>query len=355
MSQFQFRNLLRKYLNGQATETELRLIDRWYDRLNADVTDQFTEPEQARLKARMWQQIDGQTADVTPDETPVRPLHEPRRMAGSWLSGSFWRVAAAAVVLIAGGWYGWVAYQNNQPVAFRGELAQLSERLTEQRNTTGKPLTLRLSDGSFIDLMPQSAIRYPQAFAADSRTIYLTGTAFFNISKDARRPFRIFTNKVVTQVLGTSFWVKAAHRDDRVAVEVRTGKVSVYERPGATAKPIGVVLTPNQKVTVSTGGAPWKTGLVARPLVIQPEERPVSTLSFAFAETPLSTVLDKLSKAYGIELTVANPKLETCTFSGNISRLPFYTQLELICKTIGASYDVQGTRIVIQGRGCADR
>ena len=363
MSQFQFRNLLRKYLNGQATENEIRLIGRWYDRLNENVADQFTEQEQARLKARMWQQIEHKTTEPSPAEPPIIPLPvtQPTQVDW-WRNTGFWRMAAAALVVLVGGWYGWTTYQQQQQTAFRGELAQLSAALTERRNTTQEPVTLTLPDGSQISLMPRSAVRYPQVFAADKRDIYLTGDAFFSISKDVHRPFRVFSEKVVTQVLGTSFWIKAADQSDHVEVEVRTGKVAVYKRPALAAQdqsaqiqPAKVVLTPNQKVTVDARNESWRTGLVARPLVIKTDEaQPVSDVSFEFSETPLSTVLSRLSVAYGIDITATNQAIKTCTFSGDISRLPFYTQLDLICKAVGASYDVQGTRIQIQGRGCTD-
>lgn len=51
----EFHQLLRRYLDGNATPDELHLIDRWYDSLNESVASEFTPAEQARLKARMWQ------------------------------------------------------------------------------------------------------------------------------------------------------------------------------------------------------------------------------------------------------------------------------------------------------------
>jgi heme oxygenase len=73
-----------------------------------------------------------------------------------------------------------------------------------------------------------------------------------------------------------------------------------------------------------------------------------------FSETPLLTVLEGLSQTYGIEMDLANPGLSACTFSGNLTGLPLYTQLDLLCRAMGANYVVRGTRILISGPGCTN-
>ena len=155
----------------------------------------------------------------------------------------------------------------------------------------------------------------------------------------------------------TSFWMKTAPDADRVDVDVITGKVSVFARNAVTDVPAakhisrGVVLTPNQKVTVF-GEDLWQTGLVAKPEPIKPDVPTAPATVLTFNDVPLPTVLGRLSEVYGIDLDLANAGLASCTFSGNISNLPLYTQLELICRAVGADYAVRGTRILISGRGC---
>ncbi|MBO0937016.1 FecR domain-containing protein [Fibrella sp. HMF5335] len=358
MTQSQVKQLLRRYLDGQASDEELRLIDRWYDSLNESVAYQFSADEQSRIKARMWATIEAKTTTDALVETPVRPLNTGSRTP-FWRRS--WTVAAAAAALLVGGWLGWRAIHTPvvPPGQFRGELATVSAGLVERNNTTSHALRLILSDGSSVVLTPNSAVRYPARFAADHRDVYLTGSAFFSVSKDPQRPFRVSTDRVVTQVLGTSFWMKTTPDADRVDVDVITGKVSVFARKPAANAPTakqaspGVVLTPNQKVTVF-GDDLWQTGLVAKPEPIRPDvpDAPAPVVALSFDEVPLSTVLDRLSNIYGIDMDLANGGLSACTFSGNISNLPLYTQLDLICRAVGADYAVRGTRILISGRGC---
>ncbi|WP_375445047.1 FecR family protein [uncultured Fibrella sp.] len=359
-----FKDLLRRYLDGQSTEAELRLIDTWYDALNEDVTYQFTPAEQARLKARMWAQIEERTVPEGDEvETPILPLPV-RRQSVAWFQRRSWQVAASLLLLAGVGWFGWQARNDSSAdvLAFQGDLATASAGMPERHNATDKPITLRLPDGSTVYLTPHSTLRMATTLATGERVVYLAGDAFFSIAKNPHRPFRVVTDQVETQVLGTSFWVHAAGRANQVDVEVVTGKVQVYERTrqagsgkrGDVGR--GVVLTPNQMVTI-TDKEHWQTGLIAQPVPIKPELASESTVdpvtSLTFSDVPLTLVCQRLTKLYGIELDLANIDLASCTFSGDLSRQSLYTQLDLICTTINARYDVRGTHILISGRGCS--
>jgi hypothetical protein len=67
---------------------------------------------------------------------------------------------------------------------------------------------------------------------------------------------------------------------------------------------------------------------------------------------PLSEVLRSLEDVYGIEMIVENESLYKCLFTGDISKQNLYTKLDIICKTINASYELVGTKIMIRGKGC---
>ena len=364
MTLVEFNNLLRRYLDEESTPDEQAQIDRWYDSLNAEVVHQFTPDEQARLKNRMWSKIAAQTtADpvVAPPAFVLNPT-EPRGLSGFWR----WPQTRAAVliVLFLGSWFGYSQWQagGEKPgryVRFRGELANVSKGLTERQNNTDHGITARLADGSTVYLTPQSALRVAPSLSTGERLVYLAGTAFFTVAKDPRRPFRVITEHIETQVLGTSFWIHAGGEARQVDVEVTTGKVQVYERTqrGGNPQSRGVVLTPNQMVTV-TDGQHWQTGLVANPTPVEPPNGATPTgtgkaTGFVFSDTPLSAVCQRIKDAYGIDMDLAGTDLASCTFSGDLSGYPLYTQLDLICAAINADYHIRGTHILISGRGCA--
>ncbi len=370
MSQLQFRKLLHKYLRGQATDTDLSLIDRWYDTLGKDVESDFSEGEQARLKAQMWHRI--QVAKITADnqpDAPVRALHDSARphqqqSSVSGLGQSFvWRGAVAAVLLLIGGWFLWQQIgPANAPVTDAIELQRAG--LIEYHNEATQPKLLLLSDGSRVWLNQGGRLQVARTFAPDKRDVFLQGNAFFAVQKNPDKPFFVYAGRSVTRVLGTSFWVKAANPAEQVEVAVHTGRVSVSEQvPVEAVNPKqtdteanGVVLTPNQRVTFHAEQSHFVTNLVARPEVVKDEyDAPPPAISFAYEAAPLRAVLEQMQQAYGIEMLTANPALNNCLFSGNITGLPMHTQLEVICRTVGANYAVRGTRIVLSGEGCAGK
>jgi hypothetical protein len=50
---------------------------------------------------------------------------------------------------------------------------------------------------------------------------------------------------------------------------------------------------------------------------------------------------------------VENESIYNCLFTGDISHQNLYTKLDIICKTLNASYEVVGTKILIHGIGCS--
>lgn len=111
-------------------------------------------------------------------------------------------------------------------------------------NGKGQPtLVTTFEDGSVIYLSEQASLAYPSHFAQDKREVSLNGDAFFDVSKNATRPFIVYTQTTMIEVLGTSFNVRSKD-SERFSLSVRTGKVkvtskidqrSVYVEAGETA------------------------------------------------------------------------------------------------------------------------
>ena len=92
-------------------------------------------------------------------------------------------------------------------------------------------LSLTLADGSKVTLGALSQIDV--SFTEDRRQVDLNhGQAFFEVSKDASRPFYVSTKSAVVRVVGTRFDVR---RDkDEIKVSVEEGIVEVVRKSGRT-------------------------------------------------------------------------------------------------------------------------
>jgi ferric-dicitrate binding protein FerR (iron transport regulator) len=94
-----------------------------------------------------------------------------------------------------------------------------------------------LTDGSIIDINRHSTLSYPEQFNSKVRNVTLTGEAFFEVSKEKKRPFIIHTDNMNIRVLGTSFNIKAYPKSTINEVTVENGMVEVSSVNGMS-KPI---------------------------------------------------------------------------------------------------------------------
>ena len=125
------------------------------------------------------------------------------------------------------------------------------------------------------------------------------GEAFFEVCHDARHPFSVLTDQVVSTVLGTSCRVRAVAGQPNVRVEVRTGAVRVSPRTNAAGAPAAasMVVRPNQQAVYSpTHRQRWRE-LVARP--VQRRAREARDTFLQGAETVVERQLRVLAKGQG--------------------------------------------------------
>ena len=235
--------------------------------------------------------------------------------------------------------------------------------MLERTNTTTRPMSLSLEDGSFVTLDPGSKLVCPAHFPTDRREVYLEGGGFFKVSKSARQPFYVYYGSFVTHVLGTSFTIRMDKRQEQLEVDVLTGKVEVYKRPRITSaadeheQGDRVILTPNQRAVYRESEQRFETSLVEKPKPVRPDTATMETSAgdpgaTVFNTATLSDIIRSFEKIYAIDIEVESEGISNCHFSGDLSNMDLYKQLDVICQSLNMSYEVIGTRILIRGRGC---
>ena len=273
------------------------------------------------------------------------------------VSPQVWRWAAAAVVVLSLGWWGYQKLAERPATIAVRHVNERPSLPTEAAGTVMEEVThaterrVTLPDGSVVTLAPYSYLRYALPFGKTDRTVALTGQAFFNVIPNTHSPFFVFTDAVVTRVLGTSFTVM--NRTGQLAkVIVRTGRVSVYNRQtfktGSKASTMGLVLVPNQQATFQQAD-----GLLIRSLIEKPLPLPnkvVNTLDFE--NQPVSEVIDALVKTYGIPITYDQERLGRCRVTVTLEKEPLFDQLALLSKLLDGRYEVIDATIYLYADGC---
>lgn len=344
-----FHDLLTRYVNGCCTQEEIEKINQWYEEI-ADKDLELDQAERKLMHTRILASVQNEFSGNP------KPLRQHRYL----LSHPFFKVAAAVIILaVSGIWILTVQDSSRQDSSM--EIAMLSSDVVFENQTESSKL-YTLPDGSTVLLEAAGKIHFRKNFLAGKREVYLTGKAFFDIVKESARPFYVYSGKIATRVLGTSFFVDAPANARKVEVKVITGKVSVFqisangssknEKPSTinNSTTNGVVLSPNQKVEYFIEAGHWVTGLVEAPVPVKSIDE--KTLSFVFANTPMKDVLTDINERYGIEVMTENEKIYECTFTGDVSRMSLYDMLDVISNSIGSTYEVKGTRILVSGKGC---
>lgn len=348
MTEAEFEDLHQRYLDGTSRPGEREIIERWSEQLGAPENLVLPQAEHEQVRATMWHQIEHITQGDRGHEAAA--IGRVRRHPAAFWHTPVVRWAAAALLVLG------VAFA---VILFRPQRSAPSANIAatgwvQQHNAGSQARQFTLADGSRVTLYPGSSLHYETNLAGVRREVRLKGEAFFQVAKNPARPFLVYTEQLVTTVLGTSFRVKAytGHPNE---VAVQEGRVSVQVRHGADlgATPVqpaagGVLLLPNQQVAYSTlTPHALHKQLVSNPVVLAPQV-------FTFEKQPVIEVLQALEKAYGVSILYDKKKLAGCTVTVTFYQESLYEKLDVLSRALGASYSVaDNAQLQFHSNGCA--
>jgi transmembrane sensor len=331
------KELLRKYLNGTATPEETKLVDDWYSSLSGeDKIDRLSDVDRTRLRNEYWEGIKS------------RMKRSSSKQKTLWVGWMALAAAVSGIVVLV-----YFFLPSFQKLDSSGPFSEVSEAnaFTESiKNSTDEAREITLPDSSRVTLFPGSALGIHDAFNTNSRTVSLSGRAFFDVSRDESRPFFVLTNEVVTKVLGTSFTVSAFPGDREITVAVTSGKVSVYaEMDENKVASENIILKPNQQAVYNKSERKVARTLVSVPKVVIPEEE---VKKIRFEGMPVSEIFKALEKMYGVDIEFDEKSFRNCSMTTSVSKGELYDKIDVICEITGASYSLEDARIRISGSGC---
>lgn len=197
----------------------------------------------------------------------------------------------------------------------------------------GRYFQLELPDGTKVWLNALSSLKYPNAFNGSERSVTLQGEAYFDVAKDAAKPFRVNANQHTVEVLGTGFNINAY-----TAVTVTTlieGAVSVSNGHGQRTplKPGQQALTDNNAIQVNNAD-------IQKTIAWREDE-------FRFRSDDMKSIMDQLSHWYDIDVRYAG-QLPAKHYSGSISRHAKIEEvLEMLHVLTGAHFELKGTEVAV--------
>jgi len=191
----------------------------------------------------------------------------------------------------------------------------------------GVHTTLKLPDGSEVELNAATHMKYQPYWWFISRRVELDGEAFFRVEKGKK--FKVVSVNAYTEVLGTTFNIFAREMD--YAVTCHTGKVRVTDV--STGK--SVELAAEEKSVLNKKG-----GFTVSRLSNQREEPSWTENLIMFGSTPLKLVFEEIERQFGI--VIETPAEMQQVYSGNFTLdQPVENILSLLCLPFDLEYERQ--------------
>jgi transmembrane sensor len=208
----------------------------------------------------------------------------------------------------------------------------------------GGQYQLTLPDGSKVWLNAASSIRYPVAFG-NERRVELTGEAYFEVAKDARKPFHVVTPTQDVEVLGTHFNVNAYANEPAVKTTLLEGKVKVRQRSkvnGQLKAESEALLSPGEQAVLSRAHSPftidhspdleqamaWKNGFIL------------------FNKADIKSIMRQVERWYNVDV-VYEGEIQQRTFTGGIERSARLSELLRLLEVSKVKFRIENKKLIV--------
>jgi ferric-dicitrate binding protein FerR (iron transport regulator) len=241
-------------------------------------------------------------AKLKQEET--RPTHQPADNPSRRLWVGLLKYAAVGVLFICATLGVQQLLQKNPPL--------LKAHYTELDVESGPRMShATLPDGTKVVLNASTKFHFPDQFDEHIREVFLDGEAFFEVVHQEERPFIVHTSRQKISVLGTTFNVMDYQEDDYAITTLVSGSVELQsigadQEPGATYR-----LKPNQQAFLNK----TTSELTTENLKIDPDRTWINKM-YHFRDEPLSRIMQRLEKIYGIKIDITDEALKDDTYTG---------------------------------------
>lgn len=199
----------------------------------------------------------------------------------------------------------------------------------------GGQYQLVLNDGSKVWLNAASSLSFPAVFTGKTRDVEITGEVYFEVAKNAAKPFRVKVNNTVVEVLGTHFNINAYEDESFIKTTLLEGAVKIsnkqytgFLKPGQQASlnqdgHIIVIDEPDAQDAIA-----WKNGI------------------FEFRDAGIETIMRQAARWYDVDVNYEG-KIPARQFNGTISRNVKASELMGMLKYAGVNFKIEDKHITV--------
>jgi transmembrane sensor len=222
-----------------------------------------------------------------------------------------------------------------------------------------------LPDGTEVWLNAASSIHFPTQFSGNERRVELTGEAYFEVKKDARKPFHVVTATQDVEVLGTHFNVNSYSDEPLVKTTLLEGKVKVVKRESAFAKAsadksanvkrerpdeISAVLKPGEQAVMSRANSPLTIHHSPFTIDHSPDLEQVMSWKngvFQFNNADIKTITRQLARWYNLEIEYSKPPDDNLYFVEMPRNSKLSSILKVLKLTGNIHFEIEGNKLIV--------
>lgn len=287
---------IQKYFYGELSLAERMSFLREVDS-DEELKKQFAEYQNLYALMNLSTQLEDRATGKSKYNLFVRNKQN-TTLSKRWIHWLGYAAAIVAVAVSSGLLTRWYILKDHSDI--------VASEMNTLYTPAGQRARLVLQDGTEVWLNAKSKLVYPAHFAGKERRVRVEGEAFFNVAKDSVKPFIVSAENVDMKVLGTQFNVYCYPDAEYIKTSLLEGCVHVFFQDRENE---GVLLKPNQQVTVSEGK------MEVRPIELE-EYFLWRNGVYAFKNEPLIDILKKLELYYDVKIVVEDPSMFRETYTG---------------------------------------
>ena len=363
----QAKSLMERYLNGNCTVEEKKLVESYLDSFQGK-TGQNTNIDFKRdVEPQLWERIKAQT--IYTKKPRVLPLFYRSMM-------KYAAVFIGAVLLLFWGYNIYKADRNaldidDEAIVLETNQAQKSinehtvdEIVDESGNViasiqngileyrqrakegdfafnevkvpSGKTFRIALADGTLVHLNAGSHFRFPVGFhPSKGREVYLSGEGYFEVAKDDSSPFIVQANDMEVTVLGTHFNVSAYKGEPQHTV-LMEGSVSVNNQKTDSHE----IIKPGQKAVM------MDNGMAVNEVNVKDYIGWTQNV-LTFSDELFPNIIKKIERRYSVTIVNNYPELDNARFNGKFKNESIISLMNTFKESANFEYEIEKGKIVI--------
>lgn len=270
--------LLIKYIEGDATDTEKVSITNWLD----------SDPENMKEYLALRKLHDITIWQTSPVAKPEQETNgKDRRQSRRITLSEVMKYAAILIVAIFVSRFIFPELKSVDTVAMQSLYVPAGQRAE-----------ITLEDGTKVWLNANTTLTFPNQFSGQTREVSINGEGYFDVVSNKSKPFIVKTNKYNVKVWGTKFNVMAYSGNGNFETTLFEGSVEVLK----SGVEKGILIRPDQRIFLAKDQltiAPitdlnhqlWKEGIIS------------------FQDESFTELVNKLQLYFDMKIEVRNDKI----------------------------------------------